>query len=167
MFVNQAPQKLLQFVGVTWHGEWGWAWFSSNRQTSPALQVPKQVALFTWVGCLSGIHATPADTASAPRRTSHYIIGRTTPRFPTASPSLCPAPQTPIVGHVSLWDRLPPLQVDLAPAAALRHYFWHNRHRRHLWMGRGRGRQVSLRQYVGPVPRQERPVGEQVAHGVL
>lgn len=33
-------------------------------------------------------------------------------------------------------------------------------------MGGGRGRQVSLRQYVGPVPRQERPLELQVAHGV-
>lgn len=89
----------------------------------------------------------------------------TAPRVP-ALPPLCPGPQTPVVGHVSLRDSLPPLQVDPAPAAALRHYFWHNRHRRHLRMGRGRGREDPLRQYVGRVPRQERCVGAVVPHAV-
>lgn len=97
-----------------------------------------------------------------------YITGA--PRaLPTARPSLLrfSAPHAPIVGHVPLWDRLPPLQVDRAPAAALRHYFRHHRHRRHLGMGGGRGRQVSLRQHVGALPGQERRLDLQDAHGQL
>lgn len=58
------------------------------------------------------------------------------------------------------------MQVDCAPAVTLRHYFRHSRHCRHVGMGRGRGRQVSLRQYVGAVPRQEQRVDLQDAHAV-
>ena len=59
------------------------------------------------------------------------------------------------------------MQVDPAPAPALRHYFRHYRHRGYFGMGRGRGRQVSLRQHVGAVPWQERSVGMQITYDEL
>lgn len=135
-------------------------------QISPALQVPKQLILHTQVQCfvfcffISGIRTTPFDSAFCAKthRKPVYITGpdctaRHQPARPCSPPLLRASTHTPIVGHVPLWDRLPPLQVDRAPAAALRHYFLHNRHCRRVGMGQGRGHQVSLRQYVEPVPK--------------
>ena len=130
----------------------------------PSISGPVQFILHTQVSCFclfaSGIRTTPCDSFLRKDAQGASIYNRTGPHraSPTSSSSGSPpllraSTHTPIVGHVSLWDRLPPLQVDRAPAAALRHYFLHNRRRRRVGMGQGRGRQVSLRQYVEPVPK--------------
>lgn len=130
-----------------------------------------------WWWCLSGIHATPAHSLNG-RKSLAKSLNKTGPyphrasvstagTSPASPPLPLPLPLHTNSDHVPLWDRLPALQVDPAPAHTLRHYFWHHRHRRHLRVGRGRGRQVPLRQYVDRVPGQERPVGQQVAHGEL
>lgn len=149
---------------VIWHTERGWAWSSSGSRTSPAPRVPKQVCM-----TLSGgapIRRPRPRTPLAAQKDARLRIKA--PGRHRGSPLLLRASLALLIaGHVSLRDRLPPVQVDRAPAAALRHCLRHHRHRRHLGMGRGRGREVALRQHVGALPGQERRVDLQVAHGLL
>lgn len=148
--------------------------------SSPLPPTPNRFHYTLWAGGGEGVYpvSTPHPPShSTDERDSRGVPikpDRTTPRFslrhrrrPAPLPSLPPLPLLTNSGHVPLWDRLPSLQVDPAPAHTLRHYFWHYRHRRHLRMGRGRGGQVALRQYVDWVPGEERPVAQQVAHGEL
>lgn len=76
-----------------------------------------------------------------------------------------PLPPVPTARHVPLWDRVPSLQVDPAPAAAVRRHFRHYRRGGPVRMGRGRWCQVPLRQHVGRMPGQEQQLGLQDPHG--
>lgn len=150
---------------VIWHTEWGWAILCYCIQISPALHDPNLAD--GYVSLLGGAgafilypHITHCHCAKTHKTLSGQISAPLL-AFPLR------VHRSLIVGHVSLWDRLPSMQVDQSPASALRHYFWPYRHLRTIGMGRGRGRQVSLRQYVDAVPRLKRQLEVPVVHGVL
>lgn len=156
-----------KFVGVmwVWHSQRGWARLPSHSQTSPALQVLKQVRITHSGGVVNWYsHHTRWHGLAFPQKDGNLSV-KPLRHLQHLVRALLPAPHAPIVGHVPLWDRLPSVQVDRAPAAALRHYFWHYRHRGHIGMGGGRRRQVSLRQYVGQLPRQEWQLEMRIPHG--
>lgn len=133
--------------------------------SSPTLQVPGQVSLDIGTRRTLGRGGALLYLAALPRGSGHNTaLGNNVELLFALLLLLL---QFIVVSHVSLWDRIPSLQVDPAPAPALRHYFRHHRHRGDVGMGRGRGREVPLRQHVGTLPRTERQLGLQNTHVFL